>query len=169
MSPPPPLSTFGPPRPTSPGSMTRSSPSGRSAPTWDAGCRGAKALASSSAPATGRISTGPASTAPDRGPGGLAPALGARDFLAAADDAQISALVTHGVPGTEMVAYGLDFGGPLTSTQIRAVSSYLRSLEEDAAGHPSGRTPLADSNLSGRDLFNMACRRCHGTHLPGGE
>ena len=101
------------------------------------------------------------------GVGGLAPALGARDFLAAADDAQIAALVTHGVPGTEMVAYGLDFGGPLSSTQIRAVSSYLRSLEEDAAANPLWRTPLADSNLSGRDLFNMACSRCHGTDLSG--
>jgi len=79
----------------------------------------------------------------------------------------IAALVTHGVPGTEMVAYGLDFGGPLSSTQIRAVSSYLRSLEEDAAANPLWRTPLADSNLSGRDLFNMACSRCHGTDLSG--
>jgi cbb3-type cytochrome c oxidase subunit III len=102
-----------------------------------------------------------------RGTGGLAPAVGARDFLETADDVQIAALVTHGVPGTEMVAYGIDFGGPLTSTQIRAITSYLRSLEEDAATNPLWRTPLADSNLSGRDLFSMACSRCHGTDLSG--
>lgn len=103
------------------------------------------------------------------GAGGLAPALGAREFLETADDAQIAALITHGVPGTEMVAYGLDFGGPLTSTQVRAIASYLRSLEEDAPANPLWRTPLADSGLSGRDLFNMACSRCHGTDLAGVE
>ncbi|HAX81483.1 MAG TPA: hypothetical protein DCY40_02810 [Actinobacteria bacterium] len=103
------------------------------------------------------------------GSGGLAPALGARDFLETADDAQITALIAHGVPGTEMVAYSLDYGGPLTSTQIRAVTSYLRSLEAEAAANPLWRTPLADSNLSGRDLFNMACSRCHGIDLAGVE
>ena len=103
------------------------------------------------------------------GSGAVAPALGALDFLAAADDAQIAAIIVHGVPGTEMVAYSLDFGGPLTSTQIRATTSYLRSLEEDAVVNPLWHTPLADSNLSGRDLFNMACSRCHGTDLAGVE
>lgn len=101
------------------------------------------------------------------GSGGLAPALGAREFLEAADDGQISALIAHGVPGTEMVAYSLDYGGPLTSTQIRAVTTFLRSLEGGAATNPLWRTPLADSNLSGRDLFNMACSRCHGVDLSG--
>src|SRR3972149_6555837 len=99
----------------------------------------------------------------------LARALGARDFLEAADDGQITALITHGVPGTEMVAYSLDYGGPLTSTQVRAITSYLRSLEEEAAANPLWRTPLANSALSGRDLFNMACSRCHGTDLAGVE
>ena len=101
------------------------------------------------------------------GTGAIAPAVGAVEFLVNTEDVQISAIIVHGVPGTEMSAYGLDLGGPLTSTQIEALTTYLRSLEEAGFTRTNWRTPLADSNLSGRDLFNMACSRCHGTDLAG--
>jgi mono/diheme cytochrome c family protein len=105
----------------------------------------------------------------EAGIGGIAPAVGTRDFLELADDTQISQLIAHGMPGSEMVAYSIDLGGPLTSSQIGAITTYLRSLEADAASNPLWRTPLADRDLDGRDLFVMACARCHGPDLEGIE
>ncbi len=74
-----------------------------------------------------------------------APALNSQQFLQAADDAQIASLVAHGIPGSEMSAYSLDFGGPLTSQQIDALTSYLRSLEPNAPDRPDWRTATADA------------------------
>ncbi len=103
------------------------------------------------------------------GGGGIAPALGASEFLQMADDDQIFQLIAVGVPGTEMVAYSSDKGGPMTRAQIDAVTAFLRSLEEEAESNPNWRTPLADEALTGRDLYTMACARCHGLDLGGIE
>ena len=76
------------------------------------------------------------------GEGGIGPALNAKQFLESAADAQIEALIAVGVPGSQMSAYSLDFGGPLTSEQITALTTFLRSLEEDAPDRPDWRDPL---------------------------
>ena len=62
------------------------------------------------------------------------PTLGAREFLESVSDKQLHWLVSGGVPGSAMVAYDLDLGGPFTAQEITRVVSYLRSLE---AGAPS--------------------------------
>jgi len=104
-----------------------------------------------------------------QGRGGLGPAVGSSNFLESVDDDQIVQLIGLGVPGTEMVAYSLDNGGPMTSEEIEAIAVYLRSLEEDAEPNPLWQTPLAAEDLSGRDLFAMACSRCHGNDRLGIE
>lgn len=104
-----------------------------------------------------------------QGLGALAPAVGSRDFLESVEDIQISQLIALGMPGTEMVAYSADYGGPLTSTDIEAITTYLRSLEEDSVANPNWRMPLSDENLSGKDLYNLACTRCHGLDRLGIE
>lgn len=101
------------------------------------------------------------------GSGALAPAIGSKDFLESVDDHQLSQLIAVGIPGSEMVAYSLDFGGPLTSEEITSVTTYLRSLEEGASQMANWRTPLDDTSLSGQDLFVLACSRCHGVDLKG--
>lgn len=73
------------------------------------------------------------------GEGGVGPALNSQQFLTGADDDQISAIIAVGVPGSQMAAYSLDFGGVLTSEQIRALTTYLRSLEETAPDRPDWR------------------------------
>lgn len=78
-----------------------------------------------------------------QGQGVDAPALNSQQFLEAADDRQISSLIAHGVPGTEMSAYSLDFGGFLTSEHIEALTTYLRTLEADAPDRPDWRFPEA--------------------------
>jgi len=77
------------------------------------------------------------------GLGGIAPALNSQQFLGSASDEQIEGLVALGVPGTTMAAYSIDYGGPMTQEQIRAITVYLRSLEESAPNNPNWREPLA--------------------------
>lgn len=101
------------------------------------------------------------------GSGAIAPAIGAKDFLESVNDRQLAQLIAVGIPGSEMVAYANDFGGPLTSEEIKSVTTYLRSLEEDAPAMANWRTPLDDSSLSGQNLYVLACSRCHGVDLKG--
>ncbi len=68
-----------------------------------------------------------------------APTLNAKEFLQFATDDQISSLTATGVPGSEMSPYSLDFGGPFTQEQIVALTTYLRSLEEEAPSVPDWR------------------------------
>ena len=75
------------------------------------------------------------------GEGIAAPALNSQQFLRSATDEQIRLLISVGVPGTAMSAYSIDFGGPLTSEQVRAVVTFLRSWEADAPNRPDWRTP----------------------------
>ena len=74
--------------------------------------------------------------------GGTAPALNSQQFLEAANDEQIAALIAVGVPGSQMGAYSLDFGGSLTLQQIEAITAYLRGLEEEAPDFPGWQDPL---------------------------
>jgi ubiquinol-cytochrome c reductase cytochrome c subunit len=78
------------------------------------------------------------------GKGGLtAPTLNSKEFLQSAADGQIESLIAVGVPGSQMSAYSLDFGGPFTQEQIVALTTYLRSLEPDAASVPEWRDGVA--------------------------
>jgi mono/diheme cytochrome c family protein len=71
--------------------------------------------------------------------GGSAPTLNSKEFLGTVTDDQMSNLVAVGVPGTDMSAWSLDFGGTLTGEQIRQITTYLRSLEPEAPSVPGWR------------------------------
>jgi mono/diheme cytochrome c family protein len=72
--------------------------------------------------------------------GGTAPTLNSTQFLSTIDDAQIELLITGGVTGSSMSAWSQDFGGSLTSEQIREIATFLRSLEANAPSVPDWRT-----------------------------
>jgi mono/diheme cytochrome c family protein len=73
------------------------------------------------------------------GEGDVGPALNSQQFLQTATNDQIATLIAVGVPGSQMSAYSLDLGGPLTSEQIRALVEYIRSWEPDAPDRPDWR------------------------------
>ena len=73
------------------------------------------------------------------GEGGLGPALNSEQFLQSATDDQTRNLVAVGIPGSQMSAYSLDYGGPLTSEQIKSVTTFIRSWEPDAPDLPEWR------------------------------
>lgn len=71
--------------------------------------------------------------------GGSAPVLNAKEFLKGTTDNQIQNLIAGGVPGTEMPAWALEFGGTLTDEQVRQITTYLRALEPSAPSVPNWR------------------------------
>jgi len=73
------------------------------------------------------------------GEGGIGPALNSQEFLTAANDDQITAIIAVGIPGSLMSAYSLDFFGPLTAEEIDGLTTYLRSWEEEAPENPDWR------------------------------
>ncbi|MEX1006403.1 MAG: cytochrome c [Acidimicrobiia bacterium] len=72
--------------------------------------------------------------------GGDAPTLHSKEFLENTSDEQIHALTSGGVSGTEMSAWGIDFGGTMTDEQVRQLVTYLRLLEKHAPSIPDWRT-----------------------------
>lgn len=76
------------------------------------------------------------------GEGGVGPALNSQQFLQASTDDQTTLLVSVGVPGSQMSAYSQDFGGPLTSEQIKSVAVFVRSWEPDAPDNPEWRAMM---------------------------
>ena len=70
---------------------------------------------------------------------GSAPTLKASEFLKSTSDEQIRFLVTGGVSGTSMPAWGLDYGGTMTDEQVRQIVAFLRSFEATAPSIPGWR------------------------------
>lgn len=90
------------------------------------------------------------------GEGGVGPALNSKQFLESANNAQIEQLVAVGVPGSQMGAYSQDFGGPLTSEQIKAVVTYIRTWEPNAPDDPDWRSMMGDTAAPADDTGDTA-------------
>ena len=76
------------------------------------------------------------------GEGGVGPALNSKQFLQSATDEQARLLISVGIPGSQMSAFSLDHGGPLTSEQIRAAVAFIRSWEPEAPDNPDWRAMI---------------------------
>jgi mono/diheme cytochrome c family protein len=79
------------------------------------------------------------------------PSLNAQQFLMAATDEQIHHVVAAGVPGTEMPAWWVEFGGALTDEQIRAAVAFVRSWEDTAPDLADWRNLPAAEPAAGHD------------------
>jgi len=98
------------------------------------------------------------------------PAIGNPDFLALADDAFITATVTHGRPGRRMPAWGEKEGG-LHPAEIAEVVRYVRAYAGGVAVEPDPRPRrwvTGDVNEGAR-LYAMNCALCHGDKGQGAE
>lgn len=79
------------------------------------------------------------------GVGANAPVLNSKEFLESTSDEQIFALVAGGVPGTDMSAWSIDFGGNFTDEQVREIVTYIRSWEPKAPSVPDWRQGKPDA------------------------
>ena len=87
------------------------------------------------------------------GKGGMAPAIGAEQYLSSKDDATITRITGEGVAGKGMPAWSKAKGGALTDDQIASIVAYLRSPA--AAANVSAPGALANAFLEETKLFVM--------------
>lgn len=99
------------------------------------------------------------------GEGGSGPALNNRTVLKNTLDNVFFSVIRSGVPGTQMPAWSVDFGGPLTDEDVRDVVALFRSWEPTAPEiAPQVITPDA---ARGALLFTSTCAACHGENGAG--
>lgn len=74
----------------------------------------------------------------------------------------IETTLHRGRPGTPMPAWGSDYGGPLTDQQITDITDWILANQK-------ARVAEADpaANLTGGQLYNQNCLKCHGKDLEG--
>jgi len=101
------------------------------------------------------------------GEGGVGPALNNKTLLQNTDDNRFFSIVRSGVPSTQMPAWSVDYGGPLTDEDIRSVVAFIRSWEPTAPVlEPAVFEPNAEE---GAIIFETTCAICHGKNGAGTE
>lgn len=80
----------------------------------------------------------------ENGGGGRAgPTLRAKEYLDATSQSQTEWAIAGGRPGTAMNAWGSEFGGTLTSEEVRQVTEFIRSFAPVAASVSGWKTGVA--------------------------
>ena len=95
-------------------------------------------------------------------------------YQALVDDATLHRIITNGIPGTLMPAWGLSAGGMLTEQQIDALVHGMRAHWANQANPsaPGGDVPppympsAPGDAARGADVYQTFCVKCHG---PGGR
>lgn len=94
------------------------------------------------------------------GEGGVGPALKDRKVLKNTLDEVFFSVIRSGVPNTQMPAWSVDFGGPLTDEDIRDTVALMRSWEDSA---PEIEPVVFQADAArGALLFANTCAVCHG-------
>lgn len=100
-----------------------------------------------------------------QGEGGVGPALNNRTLLKNTLDSVFFSVIRSGVPGTQMPAWSVDYGGPLTDEGVRELVAFLRSWEPTAP-EIQAATFVPDAGR-GAVLFSGTCEICHGEQGAG--
>jgi mono/diheme cytochrome c family protein len=90
------------------------------------------------------------------------------------DDEVVRFTIERGRPGTPMPAWGVDFGGSMTSQMIDDVMAWLKSLEgnqEPPEDLPEGCDDPSETDFMrcGQAIFEARCAVCHGPEGQGKE
>jgi cbb3-type cytochrome c oxidase subunit III len=100
-----------------------------------------------------------------QGEGGVGTILNSKTLLQKTHDDRFFSVIRSGVPSTEMPAWSVDFGGPLTDEDIRSTVAYIRSWEDTAPViEPTVFEPSAEE---GALIFDTNCAACHGENGTG--
>ncbi len=95
-----------------------------------------------------------------QGEGGVGTALNNRGLLKNTLDDVFFSVIRSGVPSTEMPAWSVDFGGPLTDEDVKDVVAFIRAWEPTAPEiEPVVFVP---DETRGALLFSSTCALCHG-------
>lgn len=101
-----------------------------------------------------------------QGEGGVGPALNNRTVLKNTLDSVFFSVIRSGVPGTQMPAWSVDYGGPLTDEDVRDLVAFIRAWEPTA---PEVQAAAYQPDAArGALLFSSTCAICHGENGLGG-
>ena len=107
------------------------------------------------------------------GKGGAALSISDPVYLAVADDAILRKVITNGIRGTSMAAFGKSAGGMLTTEQVEILVHGLREhygkpdALSGAAPPPYATTENGDA-ARGAAVYETFCASCHGAGGKGG-
>lgn len=100
----------------------------------------------------------------DTGPDGRISQVGWGDTV----ESFIRSTITAGRPGTPMVAWSEQFGGPLREDEIQDITNFILNWEPTAGQYPEDikaaeATPIPEDQLVtvGAELFQKLCATCH--------
>ena len=65
--------------------------------------------------------------------------------------------IERGRPGTPMPTWGAAYGGPLTDQQVEEIADWILANQVDEAAEPREA-----ADLTGQDLYEGNCAKCHG-------
>jgi cytochrome c oxidase cbb3-type subunit III len=107
------------------------------------------------------------------GKGGAAVAIGDPVYQALVDDATLHRVITNGLPGTLMPAWGQSAGGALTDQQIDVLVQGMRAhwanpRALNGAVPPSYTSSAPGDSAHGADVYQTFCVMCHGIAGRGG-
>lgn len=95
-----------------------------------------------------------------QGEGGVGLPLNSKKLLQDTVDDVLFSIIRSGVPTTQMPAWSVAYGGPLTDQDVRHVVAFIRSWEPNA---PVIEAPVFEPSAErGALTFNTSCATCHG-------
>lgn len=95
------------------------------------------------------------------------PPLNDINLLTSASDETIFSLISSGVPGTEMPAWGQVHGGPFTDQEVGQIVAFVREWEEGAPDRQA--MAMKGDPVNGLLIFKDTCTICHGQDGSGTE
>lgn len=101
------------------------------------------------------------------GEGGTGPALNSRQLLKSTQDSVFFSIIRSGVPNTQMPAWSVDYGGPLTDEDVRDVVEFMRAWEPSAP--EIEEAVYVPDPQHGALLFTNTCEACHGANGSGAD
>lgn len=114
--------------------------------------------------------------------GDIIPPISTSEYLVTRDDTTLRNIISQGQPNFGMSPFGADYGGPLDDSQLDALVAFIRSWEanppvdeppvfETETPPPTPEvtapTPEPAPELTGGQLFAIACASCHGAQGEG--
>lgn len=95
-----------------------------------------------------------------QGEGGVGFPLNDRNLLKNTLDSVFFSIIRSGVPNTQMPAWSVDYGGPLTDEDVKDVVAFIRAWEPTA---PEIEPVVFEPDAArGALLFASTCQLCHG-------
>jgi mono/diheme cytochrome c family protein len=101
-------------------------------------------------------------------PGDVIAPISTSEYLKTRDDFTLRAIISQGQPNFGMSPFGSSYGGPLDDTQIDAITTYLRSWEDNPPVELPPQIIPTVVAVSGEEIYQDLCSQCHGKNGEGG-